>query len=146
MPTSVFGHAIETLHDGLTTFRQDSRFVPAPCPLTGTDIHVTPIGAFAAVRIKRRFRNVEDAPIEAVLTMPVAFDAVVTGLSVVVGDRTLTARALAKDAARANYEVAIDRGGRSTRAAPLPPRRSAARRAHAVSRKLGRWGRGDGHA
>lgn len=110
MPTSAFGHALETLHDGLTTFRQDSGFVPLPCPLIGTDIHVTPIGAFAAVRIKRRFRNVEDSPIEAVLTMPVAFNAVVTGLSVIVGDRTLTARAQAKDIARGNYEDAIDRG------------------------------------
>lgn len=110
MPTSAFGHALETLHDGLTTFRQDSRFVPSHCPLTGTEIHVTPIGPFASVRITRRFRNVEDAPIEAVLTMPVAFDAVVTGLSVIVGDRTLIARAQAKDTARGTYEDAIDRG------------------------------------
>jgi len=110
MPNSAFGHALETLHDGLSTVRQGTGFAPLPCPLTGTEIEVTPIGALALIRITRRFQNVEDAPIEAVLTMPVAFDAVVTGLSVMVGDRKLTAHAQSRDEARATYETAIDRG------------------------------------
>lgn len=110
MPATAFGHALETLHDGLTIVHQGEGMLPLPCPLTATDIHVTPIGALALVRIERRFRNGEDAPIEVVLTMPVAFDAVVTGLSVMVDARNLTATVQAKDTARATYEDAIDRG------------------------------------
>ena len=110
MPNFAFGHALETLHDGLSTFLQGTGFAPLPCPLTGTEIEVTPIGALALVRITRRFQNVEDGPIEAVLTMPVAFDAVVTRLSVMVGDKKLTAHAQDRDEARATYEAAIDCG------------------------------------
>ena len=110
MPTTAFGHALATLHDGLTTLRRGNGFAPLPCPLTGTEIEVTPMGALAAVRITRRFRNVEEEPIEAVLTMPVAFDAVLTGLSVTVDDRILIARAQPKNTAREIYEDAIERG------------------------------------
>ena len=110
MPTSAFGHALETLHDGLSTLQRGTGFVPLPCPLTETAIEVTPVGALALVRITRRFQNVEDTSIEAVLTMPVAFDAVVTGLSISVGGKTLVAHARNKDEARATFEGAIDRG------------------------------------
>jgi hypothetical protein len=64
----------------------------------------------AIVTTMRSFRNDEAVPIEAVLTFPVPFDAVMTGLRAVIDGRTLTAKAQAKTEARKTYEDALDRG------------------------------------
>ena len=51
---------------------------PIPVPLRKTDIKVTIDGGLATVRTTRCITNAEDIPIEAILTFPVGFDAVVT--------------------------------------------------------------------
>lgn len=107
MNITAFGHALETIHDGLTVFADGS---PAPVPLVATDIAVEIAAGLAVVRTARRFVNAEDRPIEAILTMPVGFDAVVTGVKAVVGGRVLVAVAKPKAEAREDYEAALDKG------------------------------------
>lgn len=107
MDITAFGHSLETIHDGLTVF-SDGR--PMPVPLIDTMISVEIKAGLAVVHTRRRFANVEDKPIEAILVMPVGFDAVVTGLRAVVDDRVLVAVAKPKVKARDDYEAALDEG------------------------------------
>ena len=107
MQAAAFGHQIENLHEGLTVFHEGTgRFIP----MQSTNIAIEITSGVATVRTQRVFRNSEDVAIEAVLTMPVGFDAVVTGLSATVDDRRLVAIAKTQSAARNDYEGAIDRG------------------------------------
>lgn len=107
MDITAFGHALETVHDGLTVFAGG---VPAPVPLVDTAISVAITAGLATVSTRRRFRNAEAVPIEALLTLPVGFDAVVTGLRAVVAGRVLLAVAKPKAEARDDYEGALDAG------------------------------------
>lgn len=107
MNVTAFGRALETIHDGLTVF---SGGRPAPMPLVATDIAVAIVAGLATVRTSRRFVNAEDRPVEAILTMPVGFDAVVTGMRAVVDGRVLVAAAKPKAEARDSYEAALDEG------------------------------------
>ena len=102
-----FGHSLADLTDGVTVFRQG---VGKPMPLTSTSIDIDITAGLALVVTTRRFSNVEDVPIEAILTMPVGFEAVVTGLSATVDGRRLRAVAQPRVVARASYEAAIDEG------------------------------------
>ncbi|MBU9700170.1 VWA domain-containing protein [Rhodobacteraceae bacterium HSP-20] len=103
----VFGHLLEELNDGVTIFRDgDGKHMP----LSSTAIDVSIQSGLAIVVTTRTFANVEDVPIEAVLTMPVGFNAVVTGLSAKIDGRPLRAVAKGKTAARTSYEGAIDQG------------------------------------
>ncbi|MDA9159726.1 VIT domain-containing protein [Rhodobacteraceae bacterium] len=107
MQAAAFGHQIDNLHEGLTVFHEGSgRFIP----MQSTNIAIEITSGVATVQTQRVFRNSEDVAIEAVLTMPVGFDAVVTGLSATVDDRRLVAIAKTQSAARNDYEGAIDRG------------------------------------
>ena len=101
------GHRLETLQDGLTTFCNG---VAIPMPLTQTRLDIQIVAGLAIVKRSCLFRNTEDAPIEAVMTFPVGFDAVVTGLSATINGRRLIATAKEKDAAREVYEAALDDG------------------------------------
>ncbi|WRH63786.1 MAG: VIT domain-containing protein [Fuscovulum sp.] len=103
----VFGHLLEELNDGVTIFRDGEG---KPMPLGSTAIDVSIQAGLAIVVTTRIFSNVEDVPIEAVLTMPVGFNAVVTGLSAKIDGRSLRAVAKGKTAARTSYEGAIDQG------------------------------------
>lgn len=107
MGVTAFGHALETIHDGLTVFAGGR---PAPVPLVATEIAVEVVAGLATVRTSRRFVNAEGRPIEAILTMPVGFDAVVTGMRAEVDDRVLVAAAKPKAEARDSYEAALDEG------------------------------------
>ncbi|WP_431298464.1 VIT domain-containing protein [Tabrizicola sp. BL-A-41-H6] len=107
MNITAFGHALHTIHDGLTIF-DDGRHVPVP--LVETTIAVEIVAGLATIRTLRCFRNIENRPIEAILTMPVGFDAVVTGLSATVDGRKLVAVAKPKAEARDDYEAALDSG------------------------------------
>lgn len=64
----------------------------------------------ARVRVARLFANTDDREIEAIMTFPVPFDAVVTRLKVVNDGRVLRGDAVAKVQARETYEEAIDSG------------------------------------
>lgn len=107
MGATAFGHRLETLHDGVTLLTDGS---PAPMPLTDTRIAVEITRGLALIRCTRVFRNAEDRPIEAILTMPVGFDTVVTGLVARVDGRVLQAAAQLRSAARETYERGLDKG------------------------------------
>lgn len=101
------GHRLETLQDGLTTFCNG---VAVPMPLTQTRLDIQIVAGLAMVKRSSLFRNTEDMPIEAVMTFPVGFDAVVTGLSATINGRRLIGTAKEKAEARAVYEAALDEG------------------------------------
>lgn len=107
MQASALGHSLETLHDGLTTFHNG---MPVPCPLVATAISVRVVSGLAFVCTTRRFKNVEATPIEAVMTFPVGFHAVVTGLAATVDGRRMMGIAQERIQAREIYEVALDEG------------------------------------
>lgn len=65
MQATSLGHRLETLHDGLTTFRDGE---PVPMPLMATAISIRVVSGLAFVRTTRCFRNGEENPIEAVMT------------------------------------------------------------------------------
>ena len=98
---------METLNDGLTTFANGER---VPMPLIATEIDVQVLAGAAIVKTKRVFRNSEQNPIEAIMTFPVGFDSVVTGLSANIDGRLLVGVAQEKATARATYEDALDEG------------------------------------
>ena len=107
MTSAAFGHQIENLHEGLTVFEEGAgRFVP----LQSTKISIEIISGLATIKTQRLFRNNEDVSVEAIMTMPVGFDAVVTGLNVTIDGRRLTAIAKTQSTARDDYEEAIDHG------------------------------------
>jgi hypothetical protein len=101
------GHRLETLHDGLTTFRDGQ---PVPMPLQRTLIDVAINSGLATVRTRRQFLNAEEAPIEAVMTFPVGFDSVLCGLTATIDGRRLVAVAQEQVAARETYEAGLDEG------------------------------------
>lgn len=107
MTVFAFGHSIETMHEGLTCFRDGS---PTPMPLKATDIEVNIQAGLAIITTTRTFANVEDVPIEAILTMPIGFDSLMTGLRAKIDGREMRAKAAPEPEARTTYEEAIDRG------------------------------------
>ena len=107
MTAFTLGHRLAALRDGVTGFAGEE---PRPVPLTAMRVEVAIAAGLAIVMTTRIFRNAEDGPIEAVLTFPVAFDAVVTGLRATVEGRTLVAQARDRAAARQDYEEAVGRG------------------------------------
>lgn len=107
MQATSLGHRLETLHDGLTTFRDGE---PVPMPLMATAISIRVVSGLAFVQTTRCFRNWEENPIEAVMTFPVGFDAVVTGLVATIDGRRMIGVAKERAEARETYEEALDAG------------------------------------
>ncbi|MCZ8133539.1 MAG: VIT domain-containing protein [Rhodobacteraceae bacterium] len=107
MQASALGHRLETLHDGLITFCNGEA---VPIPLVATAISVRVLSGLAFVRMTRTFRNSEANPIEAVMTFPVGFDAVVTGLAATIDGRRMVGVAKERAEARETYEAALDEG------------------------------------
>jgi hypothetical protein len=101
------GRPISALRDGVVGFTDQDRH---PIPLIAMRIAIEINQGLAIVTTTRSFRNAEAVPVEAVLTFPVPFDAVMTGLRAVIDGRALTARAQSKTQARESYEDALDRG------------------------------------
>src|SRR5262249_56122498 len=67
-------------------------------------------GGVAVVTRSRSLRNGGSESIEATITFPVPVHATLFALKARIGDRVLDARAKRKDAARADYEGALERG------------------------------------
>ena len=107
MQTMALGHRLETLQDGLTTFCNGKA---VPMPLTQTRLDIQIVAGLAMVKRSSLFRNTETTPIEAVMTFPVGFDAVVTGLSAMINGRRMIGTAKQKAEAREVYETALDEG------------------------------------
>ena len=107
MTATAFGHPLEILRDGVTAFARDEQW---SMPLASMRVEVAIAAGLAVTTTTRTFRNREAHSIEAVITFPVAFDAVVTSLQAQVDGRTLRAKARDRSAAREEYEGAVTRG------------------------------------
>lgn len=107
MQNTALGHRLDTLNDGITTFSNGER---VPLPLITTDIKIQILAGAATVKTTRCFRNIEDNPIEAIMTFPVGFDAVATGLAATIDGRRMVGVAKGKTEARETYETALDEG------------------------------------
>ncbi|MFC7477066.1 VIT domain-containing protein [Dankookia sp. GCM10030260] len=81
-----------------------------PIPLSATRIRVLLDGGLAVVRTERVFRNAESQSIEATLTFPVPVHATLFGLAARIDGRLLRGVAQRREAARTQYEAAVDRG------------------------------------
>src|SRR5262245_10972967 len=81
-----------------------------PVPLVATRFDVLIDGGLAVVTTSRTFRNTESVSIEATITFPVPVHATLFALKARIGERVLDARAKRKDAAREDYEGALERG------------------------------------
>lgn len=82
----------------------------APVPLKAVSYDVEIVSGLAIIKQKRVFKNEEAQPIEATLTFPVGYDAVVSDVRATVDGRVLVGVAKAKQEARKNYEKALDDG------------------------------------
>jgi hypothetical protein len=102
--------APQTRIDPLHVFMTRKSAAATPMPLVATRFDVVIDAGLAIVTTTRTFRNVEPNSIEATITFPVPVHATLFALKARIGDRVLDARARRKDAARADYESAIDRG------------------------------------
>jgi hypothetical protein len=102
--------APHTTIDPLHAFMAGRSAAAAPMPLVATRFDVIIDAGVAIVTTTRVFCNNESASIEATLTFPVPVHATLFALQARIGERVLVARAKRKEAARADYEAAIDRG------------------------------------
>src|SRR5262245_61400367 len=81
-----------------------------PVPLKATRFDVIIDGGLAVVSTTRTFRNAEADSIEATITFPVPVHATLFALRARIGERVLEARAKRREAARQDYEEAIECG------------------------------------
>ena len=102
-----FSHPIATLREGLNAIVDGET---KPLPLQETHLTIEVENGLATIRTLRVFSNEDARSIEAVLTFPVSFDAVLTGLKAEIDGRKLAAKAKLKDAAREEYEEAVSKG------------------------------------
>lgn len=88
MTLFAFGHPLDILSEGANVIRDDEA---SRLPLIGTMVSVDVDAGLAIISITRAFENIHQEPIEAILTMPSSFDAVLTGLAADVDGRHLVA-------------------------------------------------------
>lgn len=104
---TAFNHPIATLREGLNAIVEGA---PEPMPLKETRFDIDVEKGLAIIRTTRVFTNDNSRAIEAILTFPVPFDGVLTGLNAEIDSRKLTAAAKAKSEAREDYEEAVSKG------------------------------------
>jgi hypothetical protein len=102
--------APHTRIDPLHVFMAAASASATPMPLVATRFDVVIDAGLAIVTATRTFRNAEPHSIEATITLPVPVHATMFALTARIGERVLHARAKRNDAARADYEAAIDSG------------------------------------
>jgi Ca-activated chloride channel family protein len=80
-------------------------------PVTAIDINGAVDGDGVIWTVEATFENpLDDAPAEAVFTLPLPFGAAVTGMIMKIGDREVAAEIKEREAARIEYEEAKDQG------------------------------------
>jgi len=82
----------------------------APCPLVHTSVKADISGPLVRVTVEQQFRNPLDRKIEALYTFPLASDAAVDEMTMLVGDRTVRGKIKPKEEARAIYQAARNAG------------------------------------
>ena len=107
MGLTAFGHPLSALSDGIVEMRNGRA---TPLPLKDSHYTIDVRNGLATVKTTRTFVNEASGSIEALLTFPVPFDAILTGLTAEIDGRRLHAVAKNKQDARVTYEDAIDQG------------------------------------
>ena len=107
MGLTAFGHPLSALSDGIVEMRRGRA---TPLPLKENHFTIDVLNGLATVKTTRTFVNEASGSIEALLTFPVPFDAILTGLTAEIDGRRLHAVAKNKQDARVTYEDAIDQG------------------------------------
>ena len=107
MGLTAFGHPLSALSDGIVEMRIGRA---TPLPLKESHFTIDVLNGLATVKTTRTFVNEASGSIEALLTFPVPFDAILTGLTAKIDGRRLHAVAKNKQDARVTYEDAIDQG------------------------------------
>ena len=82
----------------------------AAIPLQGVSAHGRLDGLLLDLTVEQRYRNDGSRNLEAVFTFPLPLHAVLLGLELELGNRRLTAHAVARAEATEEYERAIDEG------------------------------------
>lgn len=104
---TAFDHPIATLREGLNAIVEGA---PEPMPLKETRFDIAVEKGLAIIRTTRVFKSANSRALEAILTFPVPFDGVLTGLNAEIDGRKLKAVAKAKADAREDYEEAVSKG------------------------------------
>ncbi len=81
-----------------------------PLPLRHTGVHASLRGHIAAVKIRQRFHNASDRPIEVVYTFPLPENSAVSDMRMTVGDREIVAEIMRRSEARQTFETARSQG------------------------------------
>lgn len=79
-------------------------------PLKGVSARARLEGVFAEVEVEQRYENTSTDNIEAVYTFPLPIGAVLLGLELTLGERTLAGMVIERKQAQASYEDAITDG------------------------------------
>ncbi|MEM7736728.1 MAG: marine proteobacterial sortase target protein [Deinococcota bacterium] len=111
--TDPFGDAAERINlddvsRGELLFYSEAGFVPAPQLAVDVDIQVT--GMVARVVLEQRFTNPTNTWLEGIYVFPLAEDAAVDTLTMIVGERRIEGVIQRREEARANYEAALEAG------------------------------------
>lgn len=86
-----------------------------PVPLKGVRMDARIRDLFCDVSVEQVYENAEKKPIEAVYTFPLAVDAVLLDVEVMLGDKKLRGEVVAKAVAEMKYEKAIVEGDAAIR-------------------------------
>jgi len=90
--------------------RDGARVDPARMPLVAELAEISVVGDVAEVTLTQVYENLFPTPIEAVYVFPGSTRAAVTGFTMTLGDRVITARLHERQAAREVYEAAKTAG------------------------------------
>lgn len=82
----------------------------APIPLRGVDVQGDVIGGSARVRVRQRYENQEQKPIEAIYTFPLPSEATLVGFFMESGERRIEGVAKEREAAFRAYDDALLEG------------------------------------
>src|SRR5215212_10465685 len=80
------------------------------CPLKHTDVKAEISGFISRVIVTQQFENPFQEKIEAVYTFPLAQNAAVDDMTMIVGERTVRGKILTREEAQAAYEAAKSNG------------------------------------
>lgn len=80
------------------------------CPLEHTEVSLDVSGSTVHARVRQRFSNPFEDPIEAVYVFPLPEDAAVHAMRMRIDDRVVESEIMRREAARETYEAARNRG------------------------------------
>jgi len=95
------------MHNAISLHSPDGTY---SIPLVSIAIEGTQHNLMADITVEQTFKNVEPRSIEAVYTFPLPHNAVLMGLHVILGERTLQGIVEAASEADERYETAISEG------------------------------------